>query len=43
MAKWIAAEKARRAVVCPNVTGTTKDRIAQSKRVRTGLLAIVGC
>ena len=34
MAKWIAAEKARaglrHAVVCPNVTGRTKERIAQS-------------
>ena len=32
MAKWIAAEKARaglrHAVVCPNVTGRTKERIA---------------
>ena len=31
MAKWIAAEKARagqrHAVVCPNVTGITKERI----------------
>ena len=45
MAKWIAAEKARarlpHAVVCPNVTGRTKERIAQSKRARAGLLAIV--
>ena len=45
MAKWIAAEKARaglrHAVVCPNVTGRTKDRIAQSKRARAGSLAIV--
>ena len=44
-AKWIAAEKARaglrHAVVCPNVTGRTKERIAQSKRARAGLLAIV--
>ena len=35
MAKWIAAEKAkaglRRSVVCPNVTGRTKEMIAQSK------------
>ena len=35
-AKWIAAEKTkdglRHAVVCPNVTGRTKERIAQSKR-----------
>ena len=45
MAKWIAAEKdsagLRHAVVCPNVTGMTKDRKAQSKRVRTDSLAIV--
>ena len=45
MAKWIAAEKARagllHAVVCPNVTGRTKERIAQSKRTRAGPLAIV--
>ena len=36
IAKWIAAEEAkaglRHAVVCPNVTGRTKKRIAQSKR-----------
>ena len=35
--KWIAAEKTRarlrHAVVCPNVKGRTKERIAQSKRV----------
>ena len=34
--KWIAAEKAkarlRHAVVCPNVTGMAKERVAQSKR-----------
>ena len=34
MAKWIAVEKVRvglwPAVVCPNVTGTTKDKIDQS-------------
>ena len=40
MAKWIAAEKARAglwyAVVCPNVTGRTKESIAQSKRARAG-------
>ena len=34
MAKWIAADKTRaglrHAVVCPNVTGRTKERIAQS-------------
>ena len=45
MAKWIAAEKAkaglRHAVVCPNVTGRTKKRIAQSKRARAGSLALV--
>ena len=46
MAKWIAAEKARarlrHAVVCPNVTGRTKERIAQSKRARGSSLATVG-
>ena len=45
MAKWIAAEKARaglrHAIVCPNVTGRTKGRIAQSKRARAGSLALV--
>ena len=45
MVKWITAEKAkaglRRAVVCPNVTGRTKERIAQSKRARAGSLALV--
>ena len=45
MANWIAAEKARaglrHAVVCPNVTGRTKERIVQSKRTRPGSLAIV--
>ena len=45
MAKWIAAEKARaglrRAVVCPNMTRRTKERIIQSKRARAGSLAIV--
>ena len=38
MAKWIAAEEAtaglRHAIVCPNVTGRAKERIAQSKRAR---------
>ena len=38
MAKWIVGEKVkaglRHAVVCPNVTGRTKERIAQSKRAR---------
>ena len=45
MAKWIAAEKVRaglrHAVVCPNVTRRTKERITQSKRVCAGSLAIV--
>ena len=45
MAKLIVAEKnkagLRHAVVCPNVTGRTKERIAQSKRARAGSLAIV--
>ena len=45
MAKWIVVDKAkaglRHAVVCPNVTGRTKERIAQSKRARTGSLAFV--
>ena len=43
--KWIAAEKARagirHAVLCPNVTGSTKERIAQSKRARAGSLVTV--
>ena len=45
MAKLLAAEKARtglrHAVVCPNVTGRTKERIIQTKRVRAGSLALV--
>ena len=47
MAKWIAAEKTKaglrqqHAVVCPNVTGRTKERIAQNKRARAGSLALV--
>ena len=45
MAKWIAAQKTkaglRHAVVCPNVTGRTKERVAQSKRARAGSLALV--
>ena len=45
MVKWIVAKKnkagLRHAVVCPNVTGSTKERIAQSKRARAGLLALV--
>ena len=31
----------RHAVVCPNATGRTKQRIAQSKRARAGSLALV--
>ena len=45
MVKWIVAEKTkaglRHAVVCPNVTGRIKERIAQSKRARAGSLALV--
>ena len=45
MAKWIVVEKTkaglRHAVVCLNVTGRTKERIAQSKRARAGSLALV--
>ena len=45
MTKWIAAERARAALwhaaICPNVTGRTKERVAQSKRARTGLLTAV--
>ena len=47
MAKWIVAEKTKAGlrhavVVCPNVTGRTKKRIAQSKRARrAGSLALV--
>ena len=45
MAKWIATEEARaglrHAVVYPDVTGRTKERIAQSRRVRAGSLALV--
>ena len=45
IATWIVAEKARaglqHAVVCPNVTGGTKERIAQSKRARIFPLTIV--
>ena len=45
MAKWIVAEETkaglRHAVIYPNVTGRTKKRIAQSKRARAGLLALV--
>ena len=46
MAKWIVAEKTnaglRDAVVlCPNVTGRSKKRIAQSKQARAGSLALL--
>ena len=45
MEKWVVAEKTkaglRHAVACPNVTGKTKKRIAQSKRARAGSLALV--
>ena len=45
MLKLIVAEKTeaglRHAVVCPNVTGRTKERIVQSKRARAGSLALV--
>ena len=45
MPKFIAAEKARagmrHAVVCSNVAGSTKERMAQSRRARAGSLAIV--
>ena len=45
MAKWIVAGKnkagLRHAAVCPNVAGKTKERIAQSKRVRAGSLALL--
>ena len=45
MVKWIAVDRARaglrHAVMCPNMTGRTKERIAQSKRARAGSFAIV--
>ena len=45
MANWIVAEKnkarLRHAVVWPNVTGRTKEMIAQSKRARAGSFALV--
>ena len=45
MAKWIVAGKTkaglRHAVLCQNVTGRTKERIAQSKRACAGSLALV--
>ena len=46
MAKWIAVERARAALrhaeTYTSVTGRTKERVAQSKRARTGLLEAVG-
>ena len=45
MAKSIAAEEPRaglwHAVICPNVTGRTKERIAKSKQARAGSFALV--
>ena len=45
MRKWIVADKTKtglqHAVVRPNVTGRTKNRIAQCKRARAGSLALV--
>ena len=45
MANWITVEKDRTglryAVVCPNVTERTKERIAQIKGARAGSLTIV--
>ena len=44
MAKWVAADKVsaglRHKLICPNVTGRTKERIAQNKHARAGSLAI---
>ena len=45
MAKWIVAEKTKaglqHAVICPNVTGRIKKRLALSKRARAGSLTLV--
>ena len=45
MAKWIVAEKTKaglqHAVICPNVTGRIKKRLALSKRSRAGSLTLV--
>ena len=45
MTKWIAAERVkaalRHAETYPNVTGRTKERVVQSMRARTGLLATI--
>ena len=46
MTKWIAAERAREALrhaeTCPNLTGRTKERVAQRNRARIGFLEVVG-
>ena len=39
--KNVSRQNGSHAVVCPNVTGRTEERIAQSKRARAGSLAIV--
>ena len=45
MVKWIAAEDVGpgllQRIIYPNITGRAKERIAQSKLARTGLLATV--
>ena len=45
MTKWTAAEKIRaglrHSVVCPSVTGRTKESIARSKRACAGSVALV--
>ena len=45
MAKWTATENIRaalrHAIVCPNVTGRAKHRMAQSKSHRAGSLVMV--
>ena len=45
MTRWFATERARaalrHAVVSPNVTGRTKERVEQSKRARNGLLVTI--
>ena len=44
MDRWLQKKpkaELRHAVVCPNVTERTNERIAQSKRARTGSLALV--
>ena len=45
MTRWFATERGRaalrHAVVSPNVMGGTKERVAQSKRARNGLLVTI--